>query len=68
MNINSMKLTKMEKELIDYLHENDYSKNTKSRYRSVFSYIRKIVSSADPVTYEEVLTQYKKEHVCCEKL
>jgi len=63
MNINSMKLAEMEKKIISYLHENDYSKNTEKRFHSVFSYIRKVVCSIDPVIYEEVLAHYKEEHV-----
>jgi len=62
MNINSMKLTKMEKELIKHLHEKGYSKSRKKRFHSVFSYIRKVTNLTNPVTYEEVFAHYKKEH------
>jgi len=62
MDINITKLAKMEKELIKYLHTNEYSGNTVKNFQSVFSYIRKVVLSVRAVTYEEVLAEYKKEH------
>ncbi len=62
MNINSMKLAEMEKNIKSYLHENNYAKGSEKRFCLVFSYIRKIICSAEQVTYEEVLARYKEEH------
>lgn len=63
MDINFTKLAEMENGLIRHLHENGYSKNTEKRFHSVFSYIRKVISTVHTGTYEEVLAHYKKEHV-----
>lgn len=63
MDINITKLTELENGIIGHLHENGYSKDTEKRYHSVFSYIRKVVSTTNVRTYEEVLVRYKKEHV-----
>jgi|AntAceMinimDraft_3_1070362.scaffolds.fasta_scaffold03918_1 integrase len=63
MNINIMKLAEMEKDLIRYLHENDYSKNTIHKFHSVFAYIQKVIHIEHLRTYEDVLKRYKEEHI-----